>query len=232
MQSLPAPVCPHMPGGLRRASPAWRITAAVVFSALLLALAGCASTIDAKITRFNQWPADAAGQTFSFTAPEAGRELELRAYQALAARELLAWGLEAAPEGRSGRFVVEVQASQVERQRTQLVPVYVDDWVYVPAWRDASGRLYGGHWVPERFGSRYVGDREVTRSLQASELRLRISDRGTGGTELTVFEASAVQESPNDDLAEVMPYLMRGVFQDFPGANGQVRRLRFELPSR
>jgi hypothetical protein len=31
-------------------------------------------------------------------------------------------------------------------------------------------------------------------------------------------------------LAEVMPYLMQGVFQDFPGANGQVRRLRFELP--
>ena len=86
--------------------------------------------------------------------------------------------------------------------------------------------------MPERLGSRYVGDREVTRTLQASELRVRISDRGASGTERTVFEASAVQESLNDDLAEVMPYLMQGVFQDFPGANGQVRRLRFELPKR
>jgi hypothetical protein len=229
MQTLSPPVCLNT--SIRRcgAVAACRITVAVVFAVLVLALAGCASTIDAKVTRFNQWPADAAGQTFSFTTPAAGRELELRAYQALAARELQARGLVPAPEGRAGRFVVEVQATQTERQRTQLVPVYVDDWVYVPAWRDPT-RSYGGYWVQERFGSRYVGDREVTRTLQASELRLLIREQGTGGELRTVFEATAMQESPNDDLAEVMPYLMQGVFQDFPGANGQVRRLRFELP--
>ena len=231
MQTLCSPVCLNTANGRRGAAAACRIAAAVVFAVLLLALAGCASTITAKVTRFNQWPADAAGQTFSFTVPQVGRELELRAYQALAARELQARGLVPAPEGRAGQFVVDVQASQAERQRTQLVPVYVDDWVYVPAWRDPT-RHYGGYWVQERFGSRYVGDREVTRTLQASEMRLRISEQGTGGELRTVFEAAAVQESPSDDLAEVMPYLMQGVFQDFPGANGQVRRLQFELPKR
>ena len=35
-----------------------------------------------------------------------------------------------------------------------------------------------------------------------------------------------------DDLVEVVPYLVSGVFQDFPGANGQVRRLTFEVPRR
>ena len=230
MQTPLPPVCLNTTNGCRGAAAACRITGAVVFAVLLLALAGCASTIAAKITRFNQWPADVTGQTFSFTAPVAGRELELRAYQALAARELQARGLLPAPEGRAGRFVVDVQASQAERQRTQLVPVYVDDWVYVPAWRDPT-RHYGGYWVQERFGSRYVGDREVTRTVQASELRLRISDQ-SGGTGSTVFDATALQESPSDDLAEVMPFLIQGIFQDFPGANGQVRRMRFELPKR
>ncbi|WP_291014282.1 DUF4136 domain-containing protein [Hydrogenophaga sp.] len=230
MQTPLPPVSLNTSNGFRGVAAACRITGAAVFALLLLALAGCASTIDAKVTRFNQWPADATGQTFSFTAPAAGRELELRAYQTLAARELQTRGLVPSPEGRAGRFLVDVQASQDERQRTQLVPVYVDDWVYVPAWRDPS-RHYGGYWVQERFGSRYVGDREVTRTVQASELRLRISDQGDS-TGKTVFDASAVQESPSDDLAEVMPFLMQGIFQDFPGANGQVRRMRFELPKR
>jgi hypothetical protein len=232
MQTLPASVCLQPPDGAARATGAWRITATVVFAVLLLVLAGCASTIDAKITRFNQWPTDAAGQTFSFTPPQAGRELELKAYQGLAARELQRRGLVPAVEGQTGRFVVDITANQSERNRTVLEPVYVDDWVYVPSWRDTTGRLYGGHWVPERFGSRYVGDREVTRVLQASELRVRIGYNRNGGAPRTVFDATAVQESANDDLAEVMPYLMQGVFQDFPGANGQVRRLRYELPKR
>lgn len=194
---------------------------------VMVLLAGCANTLNAKVTRFNQWPADTAGQTFSFTAAEPRRELEIGAYQAMVAGELQRLGLRPANGAQSGRFVVDVQASLDERQRQQLVPVYSEQWAYVAPYRTAQGRLYGGHWVPDPLGSRYIGDRTVVRTVQQSSLKLRISEPAA---QRTVFEATAVHEGTGKDLVEVVPYLVRGVFQDFPGANGQVRRLTFDLP--
>lgn len=46
-------------------------------------LAACASPITAKVTSFNQWPADAAGATFSFIRPADNlNDLEQQAYEA------------------------------------------------------------------------------------------------------------------------------------------------------
>lgn len=196
-------------------------------SLALVLLSACANTLGVKVTRFNQWPADAAGASFRFTPASPQRTLELQAYQAQVSTALQAQGLRPATESETARFTVDVQAELSEKQRQRLVPVYTDQWVYRPAWRDAQGRWYGGHWVPDPLGPRYVGDRTVTQTVQHSRLTLRITD-----STRTVFEATAVHEGSEDDLVEVVPYLVSGVFQDFPGANGQVRRLSFELPAR
>lgn len=201
---------------------------ALALTALLLS--GCAHTLAVKVTRFNQWPADTAGASYSFTASQTDRALELQAYQQRVGTELQRLGLRPATAGESARFVVDVQADLSERQRQRQVAVYSDQWAYVPPWRDAHGRLYGGHWVPDPMGARYVGDRTETQTVQHSQLRLRISESGAGDASRMVFEATAVHEGSEDDLVEVVPYLVSGVFQDFPGANGQVRRLSFELP--
>lgn len=196
-------------------------------------LSGCAHTLDVKVTRFHQWPADAAGATYAFGAADPQRVLELQAYQAQVGRELQRLGMQPAPAGTAARFVVELQAELSAQQRQRLVPVYTDHWTYVPPWRDAQGRLYGGYWVPDPLGARYVGDREVTQTVQQSRLKVLIRETGAD-TERPrmVFEATALHEGSEDDLVEVVPYLVSGVFQDFPGANGQVRRLTFELPRR
>lgn len=208
-----------------------RAVAWLALCAVLL-LTGCASTLTAKVTRFNQWPADAAGASYRFTAPDPQRDLELQAYQGQVGAELQQLGLRPAGPGEAARFVVDVQADLSEKQRQRLVPVYSDQWVYVPPWRDAQGRLIGGHWLPDPMGARYVGDRTVTQTVQRSQLKLRISESGPGSGSRMVFEATAVHEGGDDDLVAVVPYLVRGTFQDFPGANGQVRRLSFDLPAR
>lgn len=211
---------------------AWRCSTGVALASLLL-LAGCANTLTAKVTRFNQWPADATGQRFSFAPAEPERELEMAAYQALVANELERLGLQRATEGQAGPFVVQLQASLSERERKRLEAVYSDQWVYVPPWRDAQGRLLGGHWVPDPMGARYVGDREVTRTVQESRLQVRITAaQPAAGQTRTVFEATALHEGRDGDLVEVVPYLVRAVFQDFPGANAQVRRVTFDLEKR
>lgn len=196
---------------------------------VLALLSACANTLGVKVTRFNQWPADAAGASFRFTPATPQRALERKAYQAQVGHALQAQGLRPAADGETARFTVDMQAERSEKQRQRLVPVYSDQWVYRPAWRDAQGRWYGGHWVPDPLGPRYVGDRSVTQTVQHSQLQLRITETAS---KQTVFEATAVHEGSEDALVEVVPYLVSGVFQDFPGANGQVRRLRFERPRR
>lgn len=195
-------------------------------------LAGCASTLTARVTRFNQWPVDTAGASYRFTPADPPRALELQAYQNQVGTELQQLGLRPADAGKTARFTVDVQAERSEKQRQWRVPVYSDPWVYAPPWRDAQGRLHGGQWVPDPLGARYLGDRTVTRMVQASQLKLHIREAGPDGSERTVFEAIAVHEGSEADLAEVVPYLVRGTFQEFPGANGQVRRLSFDLPHR
>lgn len=196
---------------------------------VLILLSACANTLGVKVTRFNQWPSDAAGASFRFTPVSPQRTLELQAYQAQVSNALQVQGLRPASDGETARFTVDVQAELSEKQRQHQVPVYSDQWVYRPAWRDAQGRWYSGHWVPDPLGPRYVGDRTVTQTVQHSRLKLRITETATART---VFEATGVHEGREDDLVEVVPYLVSGIFQDFPGANGQVRRLSFELPDR
>ncbi len=157
----------------------------------------------------------------------------MAAYQALVANELERLGLQRAAEGQAGSFVVQLHATLSERERKRLEAVYSDQWVYVPPWRNAQGQLLGGHWVPDPMGVRYVGDREVTRTVQESRLQVRITAaQPPAGATRTVFEATAVHDGSDGDLVEVVPYLVRAVFQDFPGANAQVRRVTFELENR
>lgn len=44
----------------------------------------------------------------------------------------------------------------------------------------------------------------------------------------TVFESRAVYEGGSDNLPAVVPYLVRAVFDDFPGQNGQVSTVKFD----
>jgi hypothetical protein len=196
-----------------------------LFAAAIL-LAGCAA-ITTKVTRFNAWPADAAGATFAFKPPE-GREADLaqQTYEARIAGELAKLGLQPAAAGRPARFTVEVITGTGTKTRMVLEPVYSNQLVYVPPWRDRWGNVYPGSYLPDAWGSRYIGDREVARTLNVSELKLRITDQQ--GTPRPVFDGTAVYEGVNEDLPDLMPFLSAAVFQDFPGASGQVRLLRFD----
>ena len=73
--------------------------AKLVCGALFLAalLSGCASPITARVSSFQQWPADAVGASYGFLAPvDHTRELEQASYASLVATELAKQGLQAA----------------------------------------------------------------------------------------------------------------------------------------
>jgi Domain of unknown function (DUF4136) len=204
-----------------------------VATALLGLLAACASPITARVTSFNQWPANAAGSTFSYVSrTDNNRELEQATYESYVQAELEKRGLVRSPAGQVGRMQVDVTTSSRSEQKTYLQPIYQDNYVYLPGYRDAAGRIFPGVWTLDPFGPRYVGDRQINTTLQTSTLQLRLLDSqgSPPGKPRTVFESRAIfeGEGSGENLPQVVPYLVRAVFDDFPGQNGRTRVVRFD----
>ena len=208
-----------------------RMGLALLATALLTA---CASPITARVTSFNQWPVDMAGSTFSYITPvNPTRELEQASYENLVQPELEKQGLKRAPAGHVGRVQVDVAATHRVEDKTYMAPVYQDNYVYLPPYRDAAGHIFPGTWAPDPFGPRYVGDRPVSLTVQISSLRVRLLDTKAAsgnppGKPRPVFESRAIYEGDNGDLPAVMPYLVRAVFDEFPGQNGKARIVKFD----
>ncbi len=209
-----------------------RLCLALLATALLTA---CASSITARVTSFNQWPADVAGSTFSYLTPaDPTRELEQATYESHVQAALEQQGLKRAPAGQLGRIQVDVATTHRSEERTYWAPVYHDPFVHWPPFRDATGHVFPGVWAPDPFGPRYMGDRPVSRTVQISSLRLRLLDTKPGteggppGKPRTIFESRAIYEGGSDNLPALVPYLVRAVFDEFPGQNGRVRTVKFD----
>lgn len=206
----------------------------LLLAAMALAwLAGCASTVTTRVTSFNQWPADVAGSTFSFiTRAGAPGELEQATYQQYVQTEMEKRGFKRAPAAQAGRLQIDLTTGNRSEERTTFAPVYQDSPVYLPPYRDAAGRFYPGIWTYDPFGPRYVGDRVVNTVIQVTTLQVRMLDieGAPPGKSRTVFESRAIYEGqgPVDSQPTVVPYLVRAVFDDFPGQNGKVRLVRFD----
>jgi len=204
----------------------------VLLSALLLS--ACASPLVTQVTNFNQWPADAAGSSFSFIKPPARvgvatGELEQATYERHAQAELEKQGLRQAAAGERARLLVELSTVSQLQQRSYVQPVYEENLVFYPPRRNAAGQYFPGFWAPSRFGPTYVGDRIVPYTVQSSELTLRLLDTRSGppGQPRPVFDARAVYEG-GASLPVIAPYLVRAVMDGFPGQNGQVRKVEFD----
>ena len=199
-----------------------------------LLLAACASPLTTKVTSFNQWPPDATGATFSYTRPaDKLNDLEQQTYESYVQFELEKLGLKLAAPGQVGRIQVDLSTGSTLRNQQVREPIYQDNYVFLSPYRTASGNVFPGSWIRDPFGPRYVGDREFTRVLQSSSLRLRLLDTQgmTPGKPRAVFESTAVYDGLNDNLVNLVPYLVRAVFDGFPGQNGRVRLVKFDRES-
>ena len=200
----------------------------------LALLAACASPITARVTSFSQWPPNAAGSTFGYIShPNRGNDLEQETYQSYVQAELEKLGLKRAAPGQPGRFQVDMETGNGRYDTSYREPIYQNTYFYRPGFRDQAGRVYPGYWGPDVFGPRYVGDRQIIHTVQVSNLRLRLLDSqaSTSGAPRTVFESSAVYEGEIADLPNLVPYLVRALFDGFPGQNGKVRVVKFDSKS-
>jgi len=97
-----------------------------------------------------------------------------------------------------------------------------------------NGYAWGGWWNPHYafgggfgngFGGGFGGNNITARTVYLAELRLEI--RQPDGT--MIFEATAETESRTRSLPELVPLLAAALFEEFPGENGKMRRVKLEL---
>jgi hypothetical protein len=196
----------------------------LALAAMAVLLAGCASTLSARVTSFQQWPGNVEGQTYRLVPgpSQDASGLEYQAFADMLRASIGPTGLVEAAAGRSARFDVSfhyenpVTQTWVERYDDRFYPGFSPFWGY-----------YGGYygWGGGMFYSPPVVS--VPVDAYKNQLTVTITDNQQNGRQ--VYRSSAVNESLNDNLAGVMPYLAQAVFDGFPGNNGQVRTVRYQL---
>ncbi|MCX5592711.1 DUF4136 domain-containing protein [Alcaligenes endophyticus] len=187
-------------------------------------LTACAApSWSAKLTRFQQWPADTMGATYSIQAnPTQANNLEYLAFADMIRASIGSTGLVEAQNLSAARFAVNFDYGATVEQR--WVERYRDS-VYGPwGW---GGGYYGMNdgWAGGLF---YSPPPVVNVPVQAYKNSLTVIIKDQTQEDKEVYRAQAVSYSESDNLTLQMPYLTRAVFDDFPGNNGQVIDITYQ----
>ncbi len=201
----------------------WHMGALGLGLAAAALLAGCASSVSARVTSFQHWPTGVQGQSYRLVAqPEQANNLEYRNYEDMVRASIGATGLVEAPAGAPARFDVMFDYGTIQTQVMTRQPVD-------PFFHGGYGRGFGhyGYGAPWGWGGYWGPDWvSVPTVAYRNTLNLRIADRNNGNAE--VYRSSATTLTDRLNLVQSMPYLTRAIFDDFPGNNGSERIVEFE----
>ena len=199
-----------------------------LMAASVLLLTACSTTqrFTTQTTSFQQWPANAQGQLYRFEA-DTRQELEKSSYENLLRNQMWKTGLVEALGSQKARF--EVSFAYGIQSRQQLVRE--NDPFYDPFFYPSFNFGWGwGHRHPFYSGVGFAMApqyRYVQASYNQYQLHVSIRDLNNRGAE--VYQATVLADSNKVNLTQVMPFLTASVFDGFPGQNGQVRKINFDL---
>ena len=200
-----------------------------IAAAALLALGGCATPFNAKVSRFQQLP-PAAGQSFVVKAadPRLDGGIEFGQYAQIVSAKLAAQGYQPAGAGPAD-LIVKVGYS-VDKGREKVVSTpsafggFGRGWgPYRPGFGYGRFGYYGRSRFAFGFHDPFLFDDDVSSfTVYTSELDLRIDRADTGKS---VFEGTAKAQSRNDDLPYLVPRLVEAMFTGFPGNSGETVKI-------
>ncbi|OZI74399.1 DUF4136 domain-containing protein [Bordetella genomosp. 12] len=190
-------------------------------------VSGCATpTVAARVTSFQQWPQGVEGQTYRFQTANAGQKdnLEYQAFQDMVRAGIGPTGLVEAQAGKDARFLVSFTYGS--KQTQIMVRRAYDPYFYGGYGGPYFGpRGWRGPWGPAPFwGPDWV---DVPAVAFRNSLNLQIFDTARGNAE--VYRSTAYIVSQQEDILRAMPYLVRAIFDNFPGNNGSEREVEFPL---
>ncbi len=204
---------------------AGRLIAAFAVAAVL---AGCATgprLIRTEVTSYNEWATLPADRTYAFARTlEYQRSLEVRSYEDIVRDELALKGFRLVPEAEQANLIVTLRPSVV------MTSVRVRDRWASPfgspfGWYGARGfGWYGPYGAYGPYGSPFFGDfDDYTIDVLHRKLEMEIDARSPAGKRY--YEGRVETTGRSESMKAVVPYLVRALFSDFPGNNGQTRRV-------
>jgi len=196
--------------------------------ASLLLLTACSTTqrFTTQTTSFQQWPANAQGQLYRFDV-NSGQNLEKTSYVNLLRNQMWKTGLVEAVGRQQARFTVSFDYGVQSRQQM----VRENDPFYDPFFYPTFNFGWGwGYHHPFYSGIGFAMAPQY-RYVQTSYNRyqLHVSIRDLNNSSAEVYQATVLADSNKVSLTQVMPFLTASVFDGFPGQNGQVRTINFDI---
>lgn len=204
---------------------------AILATAAVMLLSGCACTIHSDVTAFNDWPADIGDKSYAFVAPQGADDtLEYRNYQVLVSNELAKLGFHQVADNQQPKLLVGMKFNTVDHAVRVLEAD--DPFMTGPYW----GRYGWGGWGYSRWGYyrpyfydpfRYGPVLLEERVKHEYQRQLRVTINGVDGRKLydvTVQNTSRVQATPH-----VMPALVQSAFTGFPGPSGVPRKVDLKI---
>ncbi len=206
---------------------------------MLAGLAGCASSFNADVSRFqSQLPAP-QGQTFAVVAedPRLAGGLEFSQYASLVEQQMLRLGYQPAYSPEDATLLVKFDYGVDkgrERVRSTGFGGYSDP--FFSPWYGynrrpvyyRSRRGYRRGFYPSRawgygFYDPWFGDSGLeSYTVYTSGIDLKIDDRLSGQR---LFEGKAQAASTSNRLPYLVPNLVDAMFTDFPGNSGETVRI-------
>lgn len=209
---------------------AWRGLQAAAM-VLVVALTGCSALSEpspfvARVTVFQQWPADASGATYRFAKGSDTQNLEQRNYQDYLRVQLSQAGLvEAQPWQRDARFTVNFTTNSEAFQTWTEVPSSYPYFYGPPIVGLGYGHRFGwGYSMMVPFGG--YGYQSVPVTAWRYTLVVSIRDQSQANAQVYQGTATHVGDGGPDELPFVVPYLAEALFLEFPQPNGESRTVR------
>jgi len=173
---------------------------------MFVLLAACAQTVSTDVTRFNQFAGPPMG-TFTITpGPGQANSLAFTSNAAIISAELQRIGFMPVAEGEMPDYTVGYTATQERFDAgSERGPVDVGVGVGGGSRGTSMGVGIGFNLGSGKSDTGYINKLDVTM------------EKPDGSR---VFEGHASAMSRSQGLSEIMPYLVKAVFTDFPGENG------------
>jgi hypothetical protein len=193
----------------------------IVVLVAALALAGCATKFRSDVSSWHRLPPP-SGETFVVDAKDPRKQgsLEFAQYAGLVAAELQRVGYRPAARGAQPDLIVRLDydvGGAREKVRSYGTGFYGGYYGYHRPWWGPWG--YGG------YGYDYPEVRSYT--VYSRRLELEIADARNPGQNL--YETRLISDGRSNRLEEVMPLMVRALFQEFPGPSGVTRQVSIDL---
>jgi hypothetical protein len=191
---------------------------------VLILLTGCIRSVRTEVTRFNQMPLPSPIVTLSILPlKNQSGDLEFAKYAGLVHDHLAALGYSVVDNPSQARYLVSLAYAIDGRLIQSELPVYGQTGggtTYETG--SAGGSSFSGTaYTAPTFG--VIGATTITQLLYSRGASLLIIDpsKSTADYVEQIFRATAVSSGSTGSLPAIMPYLIKAIFKDFPGKNGE-----------